>query len=488
MNQKDVEMDAYDAPGRGPVCVVDQDIGEEHDMCLAPHAGSRQAYPDQGGSFVFKKSSQSFFQNSHGPKMPTQAHEKSIFTINLEFEHQLKQLQRAFHWIEIQPLAVVILGDRAFSLGVVYAIGEDFVTTIVELAKLMKLVVFADLYRELCLYDQDWYLSPVTGFLVSKWCRQEVTEARKDLDELIAFISDAMSHPGKLINKLSDEYVIKYNRFLELWQKPILSDLFEAGRLFGEVLLAVIGLVCMVKGAASLTAKLPRLLKSMTDLSDDALRRLRFRQGVRRSGGGAGGGAKASPLHGDEFKGEGLPGKREKPLEPKQSESVLLGDKVADDVDRVLGDGVVPGNNLPLGARGPATAWDGFDEALAGGPVRDFTTDRIKVTIRGIEVVEKHTGRFGFDNANQIMIDRLKRIEAGEIDVTPQDLNFYSHELREYVRYRKLGYETGVPANTDAATDLWRQTHSATLDDYNLPLQADEFLYHPDALKVLYGD
>ncbi|WP_367024247.1 hypothetical protein [Aliikangiella maris] len=86
------------------------------------------------------------------------------------------------------------------------------------------------------------------------------------------------------------------------------------------------------------------------------------------------------------------------------------------------------------------------------------------------------------------MIDRLKRIEAGEIDVTPQDLNFYSHELREYVRYRKLGYETGVPANTDAATDLWRQTHSATLDDYNLPLQADELLYHPDALKVLYGD
>ncbi len=42
-----------------------------------------------------------------------------------------------------------------------------------------------------------------------------------------------------------------------------------------------------------------------------------------------------------------------------------------------------------------------------------------------------------------------------------------SHELREYVRYRRLGYEAGTPSNTEAATDLWRQTHSATLDDYN---------------------
>ena len=86
------------------------------------------------------------------------------------------------------------------------------------------------------------------------------------------------------------------------------------------------------------------------------------------------------------------------------------------------------------------------------------------------------------------MIDRLRRIEAREISATQQDLNFYSHELREYARYRKLGWETGVPSNSDQARMLWLQTHSATLDDYNLPLQADELLYHPDALKALYGE
>ncbi|OUR86793.1 hypothetical protein A9Q81_27865 [Gammaproteobacteria bacterium 42_54_T18] len=150
--------------------------------------------------------------------------------------------------------------------------------------------------------------------------------------------------------------------------------------------------------------------------------------------------------------------------------------------------GKVPNETLPFGARGPATDWDGFDEALAGGPVRNFNTDRIKVTNRGIEVVEKHTGRFGTDEANQIMIDRLKAIDAGKYTATQQDLNFYSHELREYVRYRKLGWEAGVPSNSDQARQLWLQTHTATLDDYNLPMHADELLYHPDALKALYGE
>lgn len=84
------------------------------------------------------------------------------------------------------------------------------------------------------------------------------------------------------------------------------------------------------------------------------------------------------------------------------------------------------------------------------------------------------------------MIDRLRRISNGELQATAQDLNFYSHELREFVRYRRLGWKNGVPGDSDAATNLWRQTHTGTLGDYNLPLHADELLYHPDALPLLW--
>ncbi|MET3518184.1 hypothetical protein ABIC63_005999, partial [Pseudacidovorax sp. 1753] len=151
-------------------------------------------------------------------------------------------------------------------------------------------------------------------------------------------------------------------------------------------------------------------------------------------------------------------------------------------------DGVAAGsaNSGPvLGGRGPATAWRGFDETLAGGPVRDFTTDGVRISQRGIDVVERHVARFGADDANNVMISRLRQIAAGQISPAEQDLNFYTHELREFVRYRKMGWETGVPHNPDQARQLWLQTHSASLADYNLPLKSENLLYHPDALKVM---
>jgi hypothetical protein len=101
------------------------------------------------------------------------------------------------------------------------------------------------------------------------------------------------------------------------------------------------------------------------------------------------------------------------------------------------------------GGRGPATSWNGFDESIAGGPVRDLTTNRIRITARGIKAVEEHVAHFGPDDANSLMLERLRRIATGNLRATAQDLNFYAHELRELVRYRRLGWSRGVPADSD---------------------------------------
>jgi len=145
-------------------------------------------------------------------------------------------------------------------------------------------------------------------------------------------------------------------------------------------------------------------------------------------------------------------------------------------------------SSVPMGSHGPATSWNGWNEALAGGPVRNLNTNLIKVTDRGIGVVEQHLSRFGGPfKANSVMVDRLKQIARGNIRSTPQDLNFYSHELREYTRYRRLGWKNGLPGDEDAALDLWRQTHTATLGDYGFPLRSEkENLFHPLA-RPLYG-
>jgi hypothetical protein len=139
---------------------------------------------------------------------------------------------------------------------------------------------------------------------------------------------------------------------------------------------------------------------------------------------------------------------------------------------------------IPRSGRRSATAWEGFHEALAGGPIRNLTLRRVRITERGIKVVEHHLARFGPDRANEIMVNRLRAILQGQLKPDDSDCYFYAHELREFVRYRRLGWKHGVPPG-DAATDLWRQAHCATLEEYGLPLASEQVLYHPDAQLYL---
>jgi len=106
------------------------------------------------------------------------------------------------------------------------------------------------------------------------------------------------------------------------------------------------------------------------------------------------------------------------------------------------------------------------------------------VTDRGIDALEGHIGRFGHDEANQVMVHRLRRIAEGGIEPTRYDRNDYAQELRESVRYRRRGF----PAGAGDDYDLWNNTHSATLEDYGLSeLDADgnRNLFHPDAWPFL---
>lgn len=129
------------------------------------------------------------------------------------------------------------------------------------------------------------------------------------------------------------------------------------------------------------------------------------------------------------------------------------------------------------GAKGTYTSRP-FDLENAGGPIEYLTTEGVNITYEGISIVEKHISRFDPDPGNDFMIGRLKKIAGGEILPEQVDLNYYTHECREYQRYCNLGWETGRPADDLEAYNLWNNTHTATLEDYRI---TGNDLYHPDA-------
>ncbi len=125
-----------------------------------------------------------------------------------------------------------------------------------------------------------------------------------------------------------------------------------------------------------------------------------------------------------------------------------------------------------------------FNPAQAGGLLRKLSTHGVKITNRGIDSVVQHVSRFGPDAANEYMIKRLRDIVTGKIPVTQVDLNFYTHELREFVRYRHLGWKNKQPDDAEFAYELWNNTHTATLEEYQLSEQLDD-LYHPKAIQLM---
>jgi hypothetical protein len=74
------------------------------------------------------------------------------------------------------------------------------------------------------------------------------------------------------------------------------------------------------------------------------------------------------------------------------------------------------------------------------------------------------------DAPEQGMLDRLTSITADDMEPTPYDLNFYTHELDEAGRYAKLGFgpESGADLGSPDMYDVWNDVHTAALEDYRI--------------------
>ena len=154
-------------------------------------------------------------------------------------------------------------------------------------------------------------------------------------------------------------------------------------------------------------------------------------------------------------------------------------------------------SNNPLGGRGPNpidpsdskfrfgshlgnSSGRPFYPQETGLPIsaRQLSNNGVRITNRGVDKVEQHLSRFGSDTQNQKQLGRLRQIASGKLEPTSSDFNNYTHELRESLRYKKLGYVTGVPEDPEAALRLWNNAHTATLEEFGLR-EGVGVLYHP---------
>lgn len=199
-------------------------------------------------------------------------------------------LESGARWVDIQPLAVRYLGSTSFSAGAAYGVGLDVVHSVIEITDLLKVLVLADLYDAAHGPMGGWQISPLKmliGRAVGLQLGDKLKEAHDQREELIKALGYAIANPGEFFGNIKEEYVEKWRRFETLMKEQSLSARFEAGRIFGELLLAVALLIGTGAGLVKLCSKFPKLLRLRPALEKAAA-------GLRRQGGAAAGGGSST--------------------------------------------------------------------------------------------------------------------------------------------------------------------------------------------------
>jgi hypothetical protein len=185
-----------------------------------------------------------------------------------DLQKAVGDFERSESWSRLQPVAFRLLGQYSFGLGVVYGIGENVVTSVVDLLVLVKTFLLADLYDRA---QQPVFsaasLNPVAlvqrlmAEVSMRTFRAQLEDAHRERQAMVEELRYAMTHISEVLGGIKDSYVAKWNRFEALVQDRTLSSQFQAGRIFGEVLIEVVSVIAGGTAAVRAVGKIPRLAK-----------------------------------------------------------------------------------------------------------------------------------------------------------------------------------------------------------------------------------
>ncbi|WP_150617165.1 S-type pyocin domain-containing protein [Pseudomonas fluorescens] len=122
-----------------------------------------------------------------------------------------------------------------------------------------------------------------------------------------------------------------------------------------------------------------------------------------------------------------------------------------------------------------------FNPDQIGGEILDLQWVPETISAEGTIIVKLHISKFLQSDANEIMLDRLERIARGELEATDTDKRFYTHEIREFERFKALGF--GDTERPDIGSPIWNNVHTATLEDFQLK-DDPTLLYTTEALNA----
>jgi len=184
-----------------------------------------------------------------------------------DFKDALETVDEAAGTEEMVRFAAGVLAPYSFDLGVCYGIVESGAGIAAALYDLTRVFVLAGLYD---VNNLGWFAGPLLGIKaeakLAEWVfgTAALKEAHDQRGKLIDELKKAVAHPLELAGAAGKEYAVKWERFRYLMDRPTLANSFEAGKIFGHVLVDVVLLITTVTEGirlAKLMKDIPELVK-----------------------------------------------------------------------------------------------------------------------------------------------------------------------------------------------------------------------------------
>jgi hypothetical protein len=209
-----------------------------------------------------------------------------------DLEYQAAQLAHRVSseigWHGTRSATYNFLGNHSFTAGVVVGLGENLCQSVVMLVDLLKTLALSEYgeYRDGSTWQQlRWHLdlvavpgvSLMTPTVALARCSiphldDKVRAAYHERQALFEAIRCAFSHREEVLGELTANQVAKAKGFAAYLDGKTLSSNYEAGKLFGELLLDLLLVIDAVAGIAKLAAKVPRFeqyTKKLANLANE---------------------------------------------------------------------------------------------------------------------------------------------------------------------------------------------------------------------------
>ncbi|MFT3784279.1 MAG: hypothetical protein QM790_19905 [Nibricoccus sp.] len=199
-------------------------------------------------------------------------------------EELLSEIRASSNWDRLRLLSVHLPGPYSFGLGACYGVAKNPIVSVAQLYELQKLFIEAEIYA----YSQrpkSWWsdaafratlmMNPAGPLHILNGLRRhtlvpaDFKRAYEMRSALVDEVGQLFTAPGDFFAHVKDQlkntYIEKWNRFKALEKQQDLKGQFEAGEVFGDVLMDVVMVILTVvtvgSAAIKIAAKVPQLAR-----------------------------------------------------------------------------------------------------------------------------------------------------------------------------------------------------------------------------------